>query len=161
MAARKDVAGDGALNGSPGSVPAMTSSMSAASATVRAIGPCVVSPPRGFELGALDTRPRDGLMPTTPQQLDGMRIDPPPSEPSAIGQKHAATAAADPPLDPPAVLLRSQGLWVPGNRPKLVVARLPNSGVLVLPSSTPPASRRRRATAASRSGTFRSRIREP
>ena len=95
----------------------MTSSMRAASLTVRAIGPWVISPPRGFAFGWFEMRPRDGLMPTTPQQLDGIRIDPPPSEPSAIGQRQAATAAADPPLEPPAVLPRSQGLRVAGNRP--------------------------------------------
>ena len=74
----------------------MTSSIRAASPTVRAIGPWVISPPRGLEFGALETRPRDGLMPTTPQQLEGMRMEPPPSDPSAIGQRHAATAAAEP-----------------------------------------------------------------
>ncbi len=114
---RNDGLWNGAVNGSPGSEPAMTSSMSAASRTVRAIGPWVMSPPRGFEFGAFETRPRDGLMPTTPQQLDGIRIEPPPSEPSAIGQRPAATAAADPPLEPPAVLLTSQGFRVAGKRP--------------------------------------------
>ena len=96
----------GAVNRSPGSGPAMTSSIRAASRTVRAIGPEVMSPPRGLELGEFDTRPRDGLTPTTPQQLEGIRIDPPPSVPSAIGHRQAATAAAEPPLDPPAVLPR-------------------------------------------------------
>src|SRR5215207_6867773 len=120
-----------------------------------------MSPPRGFELGAFDTRPRDGFMPTTPQQLEGILIDPPPSEPSAIGQRQAATAAADPPLEPPAVLPRSQGFRVGGKRPYAVVARLPNSGVFVFPRSTPPASRRRRATAASRVGTLCSRSFDP
>src|SRR5258705_482828 len=91
---RKDGVCAGAVNGSPGSVPAMTSSISAASLTVRAIGPWVISPPRGLTLGAFETRPRDGLMPTTPQQLDGIRIDPPPSEPSAMGVRQAATASA-------------------------------------------------------------------
>src|SRR5439155_15938105 len=135
--------------------------MSAASRTVRAIGPWVMSPPRGFELGAFDTRPRDGLMPTTPQQLDGILIDPPPSDPSAMGQRQAATAAADPPLEPPAVLRRSHGFRVAGNRPKAVVARLPNSGVFVFPSSTPPASCNLRATAASVVGTLCSRSLDP
>src|SRR5580692_4460819 len=120
-----------------------------------------MSPPRGFELGALETRPRDGLIPTTPQQLEGIRIEPPPSDPSANGHRQAATAAAEPPLEPPAVLTRSHGLCVGGKSPNAVVARLPNSGVLVLPSNTPPASRRRRATAASSFGTYFSRRREP
>src|SRR3954462_8625021 len=127
----------------------MMSSISAASRTVRAMGPCVTSPPRGLAVGAFETRPRDGFMPTTPQQLDGILIEPPPSDPSATGHRQAATAAAAPPLEPPAVFARSHGLRVAGNRPKAVVARLPNSGVFVFPSSTPPASRRRRATAAS------------
>ena len=112
-----------------------------------------MSPPHGLELGAFEMRPREGLTPTTPQQLDGCRIEPPPSDPSAIGQRQAATAAAEPPLDPPAVLLGFHGLRVAGKRPKAVVARLPNSGVFVFPSSTPPASRSRRATAASQAGT--------
>src|SRR6202046_2812388 len=135
--------------------------MSAASRTVRVIGPWVMSPPRGFEFGAFEMRPRDGLRPTTPQQLEGMRMEPPPSEPSATGQRHAAPAAADPPLDPPAVLLRSQGFLVAGKRPKAVGARLANSGVLVLPMSPPPAPRNRRATAASCAGTKCSRSFEP
>ena len=45
-----------------------------------------------------------------PQKLAGMRIEPAPSEPIASGPSPAATAAAAPPLDPPAVLARSQGL---------------------------------------------------
>src|SRR3954466_11687630 len=125
------------------------SSINPASRTVRAMGPWVISPPRGLEFGELETRPRDGLTPTTPQQLEGMRMEPPPSDPSAMGQRHAATAAAEPPLDPPAVLLRSQGLRVGGKSPNAVVARLPNSGVFVFPSNTPPTSRSFRATAAS------------
>src|SRR4029450_1927953 len=98
-----------------------------------------MSPPRGLEFGAFDTRPRDGLIPTTPQQLDGILIDPPPADPSAIGQRQAATAAADPPLDPPAVLLRSHGLRVAGKRPKAGVAQVPNSRVFLVPARPPPA----------------------
>jgi hypothetical protein len=50
------------------------------------------------------------LKPTIPQQLDGMRMEPPPSLPSATGTSRAATAAADPPLDPPALRVRSHGV---------------------------------------------------
>ena len=39
-----------------------------------------------------------------------MRIEPPPSEPCAAGASPAATAAAAPPLEPPGVRERSQGL---------------------------------------------------
>ena len=39
-------------------------------------------------------RPRVGLMPKTPQQEDGMRMEPPPSVAWARGTIRAATAAA-------------------------------------------------------------------
>jgi hypothetical protein len=41
-----------------------------------------------------------------------MRIDPPPSPAWPIGTTPAATAAADPPLEPPGVREVSQGLRV-------------------------------------------------
>ena len=49
-------------------------------------------------------------MPTKPQQEAGPRIEPPPSEPWAIAHKPAATAAAEPPLEPPGVYSKFQGL---------------------------------------------------
>ncbi len=99
---------------SPGWLPVITSSSSAASATVRASGPSVVRPIRSGISGALEIRPRDGLIPNRPQTLAGIRIDPPPSLPCAAGASPAATAAAAPPLDPPADLLRSQGVRAGG-----------------------------------------------
>ena len=45
-------------------------------------------------------------MPTTPQNEAGCRIDPPVSLPRAAGTIRAATAAADPPDEPPGVRLR-------------------------------------------------------
>ena len=45
-----------------------------------------------------------------PHNDAGMRIEPPVSLPMAIGTMPAATAAADPPLDPPGIRLRSHGL---------------------------------------------------
>ena len=50
-----------------------------------------------------------------PQSAAGIRIDPPPSLPSAIGAMPAATAAADPALEPPEVRSSAQGLRVVGN----------------------------------------------
>lgn len=44
-----------------------------------------------------------------------MRIEPPPSEPSASGARPAATAAALPPLLPPGVRARFHGLRVAPN----------------------------------------------
>ena len=49
-----------------------------------------------------------------PQQLAGIRIEPPPSEPCATGTRPAATAAAAPPLDPPAIREVSHGVTAGG-----------------------------------------------
>src|SRR5436309_15547273 len=88
-------------------------------------------------------RPREGLRPTTPQQLDGMRTEPPPSEPCANPHSPAATAAALPPLDPPGVCARFHGLWVAPCDTGSVVGTRPNSGVFVRPVITNPAARKR------------------
>src|SRR5580704_1137955 len=58
------------------------------------------------------TRPRVAFSPTRPQNEAGMRVDPPPSEDMLTGVMPAATAAADPPDDPPAVRSRFHGLRV-------------------------------------------------
>ena len=82
--------------------PAITLSISAASATVRVIGPAweSVSVADGGKIG---TVPKVGFSPNTPQNAAGILIEPAPSEPCASGPRPAATAAAAPPLDPPAV----------------------------------------------------------
>ena len=54
--------------------------------------------------------PRVGLSPTIPQQLAGIRIEPPPSEPCATGTSPAETAAPAPPLEPPAIRDVSHGV---------------------------------------------------
>src|SRR5579863_4587157 len=116
--------------------------MVATSLTVRAIGPEVAKPAHASPLtGEKLIRPRDGFSPTTPQHADGIRIEPPPSLPSASGPIPEARAAAAPPLDPPAVCSRFQGLRAGGHSPPSVVGRPPNSGVVVLPSRIPPALR--------------------
>ena len=56
------------------------------------------------------TRPKVGLSPAVPQYDAGMRIDPPVSLPMAMKAMPDATAAADPPLDPPGMHSMSQGL---------------------------------------------------
>src|ERR1700733_9002369 len=99
---------------SPGRFPVITSSKSAAPATGLASGPPVVSPIRSGMSGALEIRPRVGLIPNSPQTLAGILIDPPPSLPCAAGASPAATAAPAPPLDPPADRLRSQGVLAGG-----------------------------------------------
>ena len=59
-------------------------------------------------------RPRDTLIPNSPQTLAGMRTEPPPSLPCAKGTSPAATAAPAPPLEPPAERLRSHGVRAGG-----------------------------------------------
>ena len=134
--------GGGAQLASPSSGPARTSSAAAVSTTVRVSTP---SPTRKLSpaSGPTETRPRAGLRPTRPQQAAGMRIEPPPSLPCAIGTMPAATAAAAPPLEPPGVRSRSHGLRVGPNRRDSVVGRIPISGSAVLPTITNPASRSR------------------
>ncbi len=96
--------------------------------------------------GAAEMRPRAGLSPTSPQQAAGIRIEPPPSLPCATGTIPAATAAAEPPEEPPGVRSRSQGLRVGPKMRASVVGRIPYSGSVVEPTITNPASRRRRVT---------------
>src|SRR5579883_1863932 len=124
----------------------MTSSKSAASRTERASGPLVAKPAHASPIaGAIETRPRDGLMPTRPQQAAGIRIEPPPSLPSAIEFIPAARETAAPPLEPPAVYCGFHGLRAVGHKPPSVTGRPPNSGIVVLPSRMPPAAAMRDA----------------
>ena len=57
-------------------------------------------------------RPKLGLSPTTPDHEAGIRTEPPMSVPSASGTHPEATAAPDPPEDPPGVRVSSQGFRV-------------------------------------------------
>ena len=58
------------------------------------------------------TRPCVGFSPTTPHSAAGMRTELPASVPSAAGAIPAATAAAEPPEEPPGTRSVSQGLRV-------------------------------------------------
>src|SRR3954469_1458720 len=109
-----------------------------------AIGPRV---DRWCQSGAwsppLGTRPSDGLNPDSPHIADGMRIDPPPSDPVASGTIPAAMAAALPPDEPPGVRLVSHGFRVVPKAGLSVWGFHPISGVLVLPTTMAPAARSR------------------
>ena len=72
-----------------------------------------------------------------------MRVEPPPSLAVQNGTKPAATAAAEPPLDPPGVRVGSHGLRVVPHALVSVKQVEPNSGAAVLPTGTAPAARRR------------------
>ncbi len=137
--------GNGAHEASPGSGPARMSSSSAVSRTVRVRTPSCrrkLSPASG----ASEMRPREGFRPTRPQQAAGIRSEPPPSLPCASGTMPAATAAADPPDEPPGVRSRSHGLRAGPQRRGSVTGRIPHSGSVVVPTMTKPASRSRRTT---------------
>src|SRR5688500_2318918 len=103
---RKDRVSGGVKYGLPGAGRFVTSSAAALSRTDRVSTCSCVKPSQPSTYGHVGLRPRDGLKPKTPQQDAGMRIDPPPSPPLAIGTRPAATAAAEPPEDPPAVRVR-------------------------------------------------------
>ena len=126
--------------GSPGAAPAHASSTAAESRTER-VSTCsqLFWPKRSPKSGPSVIRPRDGFRPTTPQALAGIRIEPPESPPCATGTKPAATAAAAPPLEPPAVRRRSQGLRVGPYATESVIGLSASSDRLLLPRMAKPA----------------------
>src|ERR1035437_4242970 len=86
---------------SRGSGPAISAYARAQSLADVAIGPiCPTLQQRGAAPNSL-TRPNVALMPTRPQNAEGMRIEPPPSAPIANGTRPEATAVAGPLDEPP------------------------------------------------------------
>src|SRR5690606_28216598 len=83
----------------------------------------------------------------------GMRIEPPPILPWAAATSPAATAAAAPPLEPPAVHPGRHGLRVGGPSAVSQYREQPNSLVAVLPRLMVPAARKAATTSSSYSGT--------
>src|SRR5439155_5494838 len=104
--------------------------------------------PKG-DIGHAGTRPKEALIPKRPVKLHGMRIEPPPSVPTASGPMPAATAAVAPPEEPPGVFAGFHGLRVMPVSGLSVTPFQPDSGVVVLPTSTAPCSRRRAVAGAS------------
>src|SRR5436305_11955057 len=117
--------------------PEVASSSAALSRTDRVIAWPTLAPlqlsPRS---GPIGLRARVGLRPNNPQHDAGIRIDPPPSVAWAMGTISAATAAAAPPLEPPALKPRFQGLRVGPKSFGSTEVERPNSEVLVLPKIT-------------------------
>src|SRR5689334_19218371 len=92
---------DGAfVAASAASGPASAVSRIAASVTVRHIGPAVSCVCEMGTMPARLTRPIVGLMPTSPQLLDGETIEPSVSVPTATAHRLADAADPDPELDP-------------------------------------------------------------
>ena len=73
-------------------------------------------------------------------QAAGIRIEPAPSAATAAGTRPAATAAAEPPLEPPGVRSVSHGLRVTPHVIDSVNGHRPSSGIFVLPTTIAPAS---------------------
>ena len=100
------------------------------------------------------TRPSVGFRPTTPQHEAGQRIEPPVSVPGAAATSRAASAAPDPPLEPPGTRVGSCGFR---HEPKCgfwVVVPQASSCVASFATVTDPAAVNRSTTSASRSGTW-------
>ena len=121
-----------------GSKPDIASKNSAQSVTDLAIGPCVGSIIKALSVPGPQATPGLGRRPTTPQYAAGVRKLPPWSEPWLNQISPAAKEAAAPPEDPPALRVVSQGLKVGPKTSLNVFPPAPNSGVFVLPSTTPP-----------------------
>src|SRR5882757_7728111 len=90
-------------------------------------------------------------MPTVPVKAAGWRIEPPVSVPVAPKHKCAATAAAEPPDEPPGVMATLEPLRRHGDvtGPQCEVSfdePMANSSLLVLPSSTAPSRHRYEVT---------------
>src|SRR5258708_16774297 len=79
--------------------------------------------------------PGVGLRAQIPVKCAGSRTDPPLSLPKPPADRPAAIAADSPPLDPPAVRCRSQGLHVRPYRRLSVSYAIRNSGQLDVPST--------------------------
>ena len=76
-------------------------------------------------------------------------MEPPVSVPSDAGTSRAATAAAEPPDDPPGTRSPSHGLRVTPRAEFSVEEPMANSSQLSLPTMTAPARRNRLTTVAS------------
>ena len=117
--------------------------------TVDAAGPCVEnSIHRGRKLRP--TAPIVGFRPTSPVAAAGPRTLPPPSDVVASGARPAASAADEPPLEPPGDRDVFHGFRVAPKSLFEVNAVPPNSGLFVRPMMIAP-SARSRATAMSSS----------
>ena len=97
---------------SRGSGPEMTRSRDETSPTVRPMGPIVSSEFAYATRPYRETRPYVGFRPTMPQNAAGQRTEPPVSVPRARSARPDATAAAEPPEEPPGTRETSRGLRV-------------------------------------------------
>src|SRR5688572_19735044 len=95
-----------------------------------------------------------------PQNAAGCRTEPPVSDPRAIGTMPAATAAAEPPEEPPGTRSRSCGFRAGPYALYSFDEPIANSSMFVLATTTAPAARRRVMTVASNGLTYPARMRD-
>src|SRR5271167_2248216 len=100
----------------------------------------------------LDTRPYVGIRAGMPQYAPGWRIEPPVSVPKAATASPAATAAAEPPLEPPGTRSRATGFRTGPYAEFSFELPMANSSQFVLPSKIAPASSSRATAVASYGG---------
>src|SRR4029453_2763510 len=96
-----------------------------------------------------------------PHNEAGCRTEPPVSEPSATGTIPAATAAAEPPDDPPGTRDVSQGFLTGPNAEFSFEEPIANSSQFVLPMITAPASLNLSIAVALYGGWYGPRMRDP
>src|SRR3954468_9004848 len=101
-----------AVAGSRGSTPVAAPRSTAASVTLRAIGPAVSWSALIGTTPARLQRPSVGLIPTSPLARDGQTIEPSVSVPTAATARSAAAATPDPELDPHGLRSRTYGMFV-------------------------------------------------
>ena len=89
-----------------------------------------------------------GFSPTRPQREAGWRTDPPVSVPIDQGASPPATAAAEPPEEPPGTRPASHGFTTSPNAEFSFEEPIANSSMFVLPSIGAPAAARRSTTVA-------------
>ena len=89
-------------------------------------------------------------MPVLPHLAAGWRTEPPVSVPVASGARPAATAAAEPPEEPPGMAARSHGLRTGPKNECSLDEPIANSSQLVFPRQTAPAAASFSTTVASK-----------
>src|SRR5205085_269510 len=92
----------GSRRSAGGVSPAIAANSGSQSGSVRVIGPPWSNVGASGTIPRIETRPRVGLIVAVPHNADGMRRDPAVSVPVAAGTVLLASAAAEPPLEPPA-----------------------------------------------------------
>src|SRR5699024_11057933 len=107
------------------------------------------------------TSPCVGLSPTPPHTAEGRRMEPAASAPSAAKARYPATAAALPPLEPPADVPGTRGLRTGPYQGLSPVTPQAYSFICSLPRMTQPAARSRSTTVASWGATTSRWVRDP